>query len=512
MWLGGSVYLLANLNHGVGVQGIQKIQPSLEDEKFSGSLFTSFTQHGRYYEVFEEKKGLVYTSNSDQEQIFSDDELDVMLPYSAYYYYSSQKYQDELGHTRYLIQKNKDAGGKYLAGEIALEKEEFSYLLDENFKVLRSADKNGPTQFTQRQLNIMTQELLSDYHLYKYHFMTKQGKKMTIVFFVPYDDDAETEAFLQKNYIAIGSLLVLFILILILFTIRIHRKIAGPLSLLQEAIQQFPYSRENRLSENRYVPREFEEILATFDKVSSELQESEMKRQELERSKQKMLAAISHDLKTPITVILGYTKAICDNLVAESKRAQYMQVIYYKASVLNELIDSFHEFSKAEHPDFKLKLERTDFCEYLRHYLAQRYDELTLQGYHLEVDIPEKSYFVELDMLKYNRILDNLLGNFIRYNPPGTTLFLSIRNEENTLKFILADDGVEIAEELIDTIFQPFITGDTARSSDKSGTGLGLAIVQRFVTMHGGSIHLEVKNVQPYKKIFILILPLSEGA
>ena len=510
IWVLISFKILDEISSLIQPSEMIRLEKPLKAGKYKSIDFRPYNIYGTTYEIVSYERGLVYASNPATAQKFTSDELDLILPYNANYYYTSMKYTSpESGKHRYLIQKNTNKGDRYLVGVLPVESEEFAYLLDEKMNIISQNLSSGRSRFSKRDIQILTQSLQDKYHLYKYDFVDNKGEKMAFVIMKTYNLDLEDKAINDHILITVVILLVTVILFMILFIWRLHRKISKPLTVLNEAITKLVNRDEVVVYEDSGAPQEFATIFNTFNEVSAELYESQRQRHEIEESKKKMLANISHDLRTPITVIQGYSKALSDQMIAEDTRNRYMQIIYQKSVVLNELIESLYEFSQIQHPEFTLQTERLDFCEYLRHYWAQHYDEFILQEYELDIDIPEERYMIDLDIVKFTRVLDNLLNNFMRYNPPHTTLAFHLQCEKQFVKLEIADDGVEIREEIAATLFQPFVTGVEARTAGKGGTGLGLAIVQQFVEMHGGTITLETKNIAPYTKAFVIRLPLS---
>ena len=168
-------------------------------------------------------------------------------------------------------------------------------------------------------------------------------------------------------------IILIYIVLIIIFIVWLNYKVKKPINILNEAIVEFKNGkRQNYLEYDG--PQEFCDICDSFNDMSKKLYDSEQKRKKLEEDKQQMLADISHDLKTPITVIKGYSKAICDNLVDEDEIDQYLMTINRKADDLDELINTFHEYSKIDHPNYNFKFEKTDICEFTRIYLAQKYE------------------------------------------------------------------------------------------------------------------------------------------
>ncbi|WP_369350498.1 sensor histidine kinase [Streptococcus hillyeri] len=507
-WIYLSLTVMATFNMGVSKMELSKIEKQLKKENFDSRLFSVLNRYGQFYEIISHDKGIVYSSDPSHNHNFSNEELEIMLPYDADYYYTSTPYSTDDGSMRYFVQRNRESMDKYVASDVIVEEEEFVYLLDNNLNILVSKESNQKKRFTSRELRILTQTLFDEYHLYKHDFKTDSGEEMSVVMFRPYDTSLEVQTFYDRIIFNLGFLLLLVVIVIIVFTWRLNKRISVPLKVLDDAIKKLSQKDRVETVSDYSGPRELMEIFETFNAVSLELYNSEAKRRELEESKQTMIANISHDLRTPITVIQGYSKALTDKLVVEETRERYTQIIHQKSILLGELISSLFEFSQAQHPNFELQAERIDFCEYLRNYWAKRYDEFMLQDYRLNIEIPETSYFVQLDDSRFTRALDNLLNNFIKYNPSQTTLSFKVRSEEHTLILAIADDGTKISTDIAATIFQPFVTGNSARTSGEGGTGLGLAIVKQIVTLHGGNICLRTENVAPYSKVFELTLPI----
>lgn len=203
-----------------------------------------------------------------------------------------------------------------------------------------------------------------------------------------------------------------------------------------------------------------------------------------------VIADISHDLKTPLTVIQGYSKALNEGRVPEEKKEKYLETIYDKSVLSANLIDSLFDCVKMEHPDYKINPVTVDLSEQIKEILAEKYNEIEENGFDIDVDIPERRIEFAVDKKLFERLFENLLDNSLQYNPAGTTIFIKLREEKDSLVLTVADNGTGIPQELRENIFKPFVTSNNARSSGK-GTGLGLAITKRIVELHGGSISLK---------------------
>ncbi|WP_162011342.1 sensor histidine kinase [Streptococcus sp. S784/96/1] len=507
-WIFLSLIMLEKVTMGISMTDLSKIEKELKRENFADKSLSIINRYGQFYEVISDGS-VIYSSNPSKSYSFSPEELEIMLPYDTESYYTSTRYTEVDGKGRYFIQKNKEIADKYVASGVIVEEEEFVYLLDEQLNVLIANTSTRKESFTPREIGLLTQTLFDDFHVYKYDFKTNSGKKMTLVMFRPYDIMLVEQRFYDSTIFNLGILLIIVTIIIIVFTWRLNKRISMPLKVLNDAIKKLSQKDRIETVTDYNGPKELMEIFKTFNIVSLEFYNSEKKRQEVEESNQTMIANLSHDLRTPVTVIQGYSKALADNLIANETRERYTQIIYQKAVLLDELISSLFDFSQAQHPKFQLQTKTIDFCEYLRSYWAKHYDEFILQDYELEIDIPEIAYYAQLDTTSFTRALDNLLNNFLKYNPPKTRLTFTLKREKHVLILSIADNGTKISKEVAKTLFQPFVTGSPARTAGKSGAGLGLSIVKQFVIMHRGNIILRTENVAPYSKIFEITLPID---
>ena len=252
-------------------------------------------------------------------------------------------------------------------------------------------------------------------------------------------------------------------------------------------------------------------ILATiqmFTKVIldevARLEEEKMAFQkEYEKKRNLMLSDIAHDLRTPITTIAGYAKALNDGMVTgEDKKREYLEAIENKSDRMNNLINLLYEYVKLDSDRFALKKEQVDLAELLRENAALLYPDVEEKGMEFVVDIPEHPCMVEMDPLQVSRVVTNLINNSIRHNEPGTTITLEFKDVFYNREIIISDDGEPIEESVVEHIFEPFAVGDASRRT-KGGSGLGLSIARRIVEMHGWSIDL-FQNKRGYKKAFII--------
>lgn len=240
------------------------------------------------------------------------------------------------------------------------------------------------------------------------------------------------------------------------------------------------------------------------------------KEQEDIRMRNLMLTDIAHDLRTPMTTVSGYAKALSDGLVPDDKKEEYLEAIRNKSARMDELIGLLFDYTKLENEGFTLNRSKTDICELVRECAAGAYTDIENAGMNMDADIPEECIEINADRLQMSRVISNLIVNAVRHNKAGTTIGIIVRKDGTRNRIIVADTGDMIDEETAKHLFTPFYTGDTSRSNThrkgvQGGTGLGLSIAYKVTALHGYTIKLRQRpdtsryNISPeYNKAFII--------
>lgn len=243
---------------------------------------------------------------------------------------------------------------------------------------------------------------------------------------------------------------------------------------------------------SRIVTRQFNELLA----------QEESQKLARDQRRNLMLSDIAHDIKTPITTICGYSKALSEGVVGEKDRQSYLDAIYAKAMRMDELITLLFEYVKLESEGFTLHREPGDLAELTREMAALLYADFEDREMELVLEIPEEKVPFEMDRLQFGRAITNLLTNAVRYGRAGGRVLVRLCESELTV----ADDGEPIDPDFAAHIFEPFTRGDKARSTN-GGSGLGLGIAKKIVEMHGGRLLLNQRFGEGYTKAFQIRLP-----
>lgn len=451
-----------------------------------------------FIQILDKNNNVIYESNPGKaKNKFTDKELE----YIPNYYDNS--YVDVHSYVNDKKQKNICVSITDYDNEDNIQNK--IYVVDENLNIIYTSTNDSKKSLTKTEFRYLTGTYPKGYDIRKYSFKNKNNEKLTFVIYTPSFTNEVYNKIQVVDRVGVMAFILIYILLIIVFVCWLNYKVKKPINILNEAIIKFKNGeRENYVEYNG--TQEFSDICRSFNDMSRKLYDSERKRESLEQEKQKILADISHDLKTPITVIKGYSKAVYDNLISEDEKDQYLMTIYKKADDLDKLINTFHEYSKLEHPNYKLVLKKVDICEYARIYLAEKYEELYLIGVEIEAEIPDHSIYCNIDEFQLKRVFENIISNSIKHNKKNLSILFAIKEDLNNIKINIADNGYGIPKEIHKDIFEPFVVGEKSRTNE--GSGLGLAISKKIIQAHGGNIKI-VDPKGKYKTEFEIILPIK---
>ena len=485
----------------------EKYQNYLKEEKFNKLNLKVITGEEGAIEILDENYNLIYSLGNDINiQGYNEDEVNAIPDYIKNgTYLNVYDYYSESGEIYKLI-----ISEAYYNDELENELEtngKWFKVLDKNLNVILESE-NAPADknhYSEKEIEYMTYPYKNELFIEKYQYVNNEGINRTAI--IKYKDLYTNSSFRKINIltkVAFGVFGAAYIICMIIFVIVLRRKFYEPLEKLNKAMELLAEGKRKKTIDYS-GPREFVDICDRFNVMISKLEDSENQRKKLMNDKERMMADISHDLKTPITSIQGYAKALSDGIIPEGDKDKYIKIIYEKSKKLTDLINIFHEYSKLEHPDFTLTFEKVDLSEYLRAYIALKYEDIVESGFNIEVDIPEEEMEVKIDKVQLQRVFDNILGNSIKHNEKGTNIYVSLEERGDVCEIIIADDGKGVPKEIADNIFEAFTVGDESRNS-KQGSGLGLAIAKAIVDLHGGTIELEPEPLNEFSTEFKIIL------
>ena len=222
--------------------------------------------------------------------------------------------------------------------------------------------------------------------------------------------------------------------------------------------------------------------------------------------KDDLLVYLAHDLKTPLTSVLGYLKLMEDEPeIDPALIKKYSGIAGRKAERLESLINEFFEITRFSTHKLSLEPAKTNLSRMLMQITYEFHPILTEKNLEWDLQIPENIEIV-CDRDKLERAIDNLIRNAINYSYAGTTIFFSLTQLDEQVRICVQNKGQTIPPEKLERIFEQFYRLDAARSSDTGGAGLGLAIAKEIIELHHGTIsaHSESETIQ-----FLVQLPLD---
>ncbi len=278
-----------------------------------------------------------------------------------------------------------------------------------------------------------------------------------------------------------------------LLTYYVSRSIIRPIRKLQKAASLIKDGNLN-VEIKAESKDELGQLAQGFEEMRIRLKESIDLQLAYENNRKELIANISHDLKTPITNIIGYVEGIRDGVANSPKKMErYIQTIYTKAKDLDRMIDQLFLYSKLDLQRLPFHFERIRFDQYLSDFVEElRFDveEMNVKV-NLEIDKNEK-YEVMGDREKLKRVITNIVDNSLKYNDKEEKeLYFHLSTMDSYILFKLEDNGPGINEKSIPFIFDQFYRADLARGTKKGGSGLGLSIAKRIIEEHEGSIWAE---------------------
>lgn len=243
---------------------------------------------------------------------------------------------------------------------------------------------------------------------------------------------------------------------------------------------------------------EVKQLTDDFEKMREALISSTEEQAKLENNRKELVASISHDLKTPITSIIGYVEGLLDG-VADSpeKQDKYLQTIHTKAISLNELIEELFLYSKLDASAIPFHFERMAINEFLKHII----EEFQLQDNQVSLQLSNQSTidsYVLADRMQLNRVFVNLIENSLKFKHPDRPLSIQVDVSEMSkiLTIRVIDNGKGMSREQLPYVFDHFYRGEEARPTQTGGSGLGLAIVKQIIDMHEGKVEIESEQYQ----------------
>ena len=306
--------------------------------------------------------------------------------------------------------------------------------------------------------------------------------------------------FYRALYLAVAAVVVWTIQILVC-THRLLRRVVQYVDELQKATEQL----FDKNIEYIELSPELSEIGAKINRLKQESERNERLARENEQRKNDLIMYLAHDLKTPLSSVIGYLTLLHDEgQISPELREKYLAIALDKAERLEDLINEFFEITRFNLSEITLQYSQINLTRLLEQLTFEFKPMLAEKNLTCELQVPE-DMTLRCDANKIQRVFDNLLRNAAIYSYPNTKIEITAEKQEKQVTIHFRNHGDTIAAEKLARIFEQFYRLDAARSSN-GGAGLGLAIAKQIVELHGGRIYAESASNTVE---FTVTLPLS---
>ena len=305
------------------------------------------------------------------------------------------------------------------------------------------------------------------------------------------NDNPLVQRFAFVSTVSILLFVLVGILIFTIIFLFLQRKTAKDIETLARGVKQISagdFHTEIAISGEGELAHIAESIRLMEEELSALIE----KERENEQSKTDLITNIAHDLRTPLTSILGYLDLLRNNqMVPEEMKKHYIEIVYNKALRLQKLIEELFGFTKLSYGKLNMNLSTLDLVQLLSQLVEESYPNFEKNNLSYDFSANVKSLLIEGDGDLLARLFDNLISNAIKYGAEGKRVLIRLRKEKEEVSVQVLNFGYVIPEKELPLIFDKFYRVEHSRSLSTGGTGLGLAIVKNIVDMHHGNIAVQ---------------------
>ncbi|OPA07219.1 sensor histidine kinase [Bacillus cereus] len=288
------------------------------------------------------------------------------------------------------------------------------------------------------------------------------------------------------------ALLLLAILLIGLLSYLVSRSVIKPIFVLKGATEKI---KEGNLDFQIPVTShdEIGQLNQGFEEMRKRLKESIEMQTQYEENRKELISNISHDLKTPITSIIGYVEGIKDGVAnTPEKMDKYLTTIHTKAKHMDTLIDELFLFSKLDLNRVPFQFETVELNTFMQELIEEMQMDLSEEGIEVRLQLHASPLYVTADCEKINRVISNLIHNSVKYmDKEEKKITVTVSSDNNKVIVKVMDNGSGIESDTLPYIFERFYRAEQSRNSSTGGSGLGLAIAKQIVEEHGGEIWAE---------------------
>ena len=376
--------------------------------------------------------------------------------------------------------------------QVALFTKEFK-LIDSTISEVNESCDTGPLFFWEFLHNTR-----KDYY-YQFTSIPAPTEEILILSRIPRDQSyrKRRENLITSTVIFLFAFVILCVVMIIILTRTIYHSIG----IIQKQTQNLASGKLNEKIETN--PKKINEITA----ISSSLEQMRLSLLEDQNKKSRFVMGISHDLRTPVAIIKGYTEAISDGLISEQEMGKTVDLIISKTSQLEEMIDTLISFMKLDTGDWRLSLKNESITSVILDFAKEAEIMSSVFKRNIETNIRlDREITIPMDIQLVSRVFGNILTNAIRYSKDNDTIRIESYEENEKLYLIISDTGFGIDKKDLDNIFDLFFRGTNSRR--EQGMGIGLSVVKSIIDTLNWKIDVQSKKGRG--SCFTIIIPENE--
>lgn len=307
-------------------------------------------------------------------------------------------------------------------------------------------------------------------------------------------EDGKPVLVTEPNWPHLKILLLVILIVFVLFWLisaaaasylYARRKVTRSITATSKMLQEYMNGNHEA---SKVFPKEYSEVSAQMSEIKATMQRHEQILKEEAARKNDLIAYLAHDLKTPLTSVIGYLSLLDEAPdMPEDQKARYVKIALDKAERLEKLINEFFEITRYNLQQIQLEEETIDLYYMLVQMTDEFYPLLNAHGNRTKLTVGE-NLTIYGDPVKLARVFNNILKNAIAYSYRDSIIEIWTESTESGVLIYFRNKGKTIPEQKLNAIFEKFFRLDEARTTNTGGAGLGLAIAKEIVTLHGGTI------------------------
>src|SRR5699024_1518284 len=278
------------------------------------------------------------------------------------------------------------------------------------------------------------------------------------------------------------TLLIVCFMTIIFFLIRLL-SIKKEMKKITKQLKSYNHQRTNKKIDIALLDQPIESLGTEINKLVDMHIKEKRERIQAENELKQMIANMSHDLRTPLTSIVGYIHLAESDEIPEVERKEYISIAKKRAKRLDTLLSDFFELSMIESIDYQLKLEKTNLKKIVIDVLVNFYDRFNEKKIEPIINLPDNDIFISSDESAVIRVIENLLSNSLKHS--NGDIMISLEEKESKARLVIRNDAPSLTENEVERIFNRFYMADRSRS--EKNTGLGLSIVKSLMEKMNGT-------------------------